>query len=130
MLTDLHICLLKEGEVTTVEVTRRLSEERDILHNSGNTVTGEEKDRRLQRWKDKLAPRDEDTVATNAAGNASRLRRDRLSRIDNDAQVNWLASLKPNRSLLLSGSLKKMSLNLNFIGNLNSLIRLMSSMII
>jgi len=70
--------------VTTVEVTRRLSEERDILQPSGSNpaASTEDRDRRLQRWREKLAPRDEDTVAANAAGNASKLRPDRRARRD------------------------------------------------
>lgn len=49
----------KEGEVSTVEVTRRLSEERDVLTHSG--VDGTEKDRRLQRWMEKRGIARDDT---------------------------------------------------------------------
>lgn len=69
--------------MSTVEVTRRLSEERDVLHSNST----DDKDRRLQRWRDKLAPRDEDAAATSAAANAVKIRRDRSTLIDKEPQV-------------------------------------------
>lgn len=84
---------LQEGEVSTVEVTRRMSEERDLQphtgiannnnnNNHGMAVSNEDKERRLQRWKDKLGPRDETETAVMTASGASaiKVRRDRPSR--------------------------------------------------
>ena len=71
--------------MSTVEVTRRLSEERDVVLLGNST---DDKDRRLQRWRDKLPPppRDADAATTSAAANAVKMRRDR-SLIDKEPQV-------------------------------------------
>ena len=68
----------KEGEVTTVEVTRRPSEERDLLsHHTGS----DEKDRRLSRWKELLSSREQDSPPSNGI---------RKSQIDADPEVvSW-----------------------------------------
>jgi hypothetical protein len=94
----------QEGEVSTVEVTRRMSEERDLQphagignnnnnNNHGMAVSNEDKERRLQRWKDKLGPRDEAETAVMTASGASaiKVRRDRPSRT-NEAEP----PVKPN----------------------------------
>ena len=76
--------------MSTVEVTRRMSEERDLQphtgignnNNHGMAGSNEDKERRLQRWKDKLGPRDESETAVMTASGASaiKVRRDRPSR--------------------------------------------------
>lgn len=77
-----------------MEVTRRMSEERDLQphgnhvnsSSSGSnhvlSMSAEDKERRLQRWKDKLGPRDEAETAVMTASGASaiKVRRDRPSR--------------------------------------------------
>lgn len=90
--------------MSTVEVTRRMSEERDLQphagignnnnnNNHGMAVSNEDKERRLQRWKDKLGPRDEAETAVMTASGASaiKVRRDRPSRT-NEAEP----PVKPN----------------------------------
>ena len=91
MLTNVK---LQEGEVSTVEVTRRMSEERDLQPHGNNsnhsmTMSAEDKERRLQRWKDKLGPRDdsETAVMTASGANAIKVRRDRPSRNEPESVV-------------------------------------------
>ena len=67
---------MQEGEISTVEVTRRPSEERDLLH-----TNFEEKDRRLQRWRDKLGARSDESQVTTSATNIKLTAR-------KDSQVN------------------------------------------
>ena len=85
---------VQEGEVSTVEVTRRMSEERDLQPHGNNnnhpmTMSAEDKERRLQRWKDKLGPRDdsETAVMTASGANAIKVRRDRPSRSNEPESV-------------------------------------------
>lgn len=97
----------KEGEVSTVEVTRRMSEERDLQphtaignnSNHGMAVSSDEKERRLQRWKDKLGPRDDSETAVMTASGASaiKVRRDRPSRT-NEAEPQQSGQQEPLRS--------------------------------
>lgn len=70
-----------------MEVTRRMSEERDLQpHTTNNNhvmaMSADDKERRLQRWKDKLGPRDdaETAVMTASGASAIKVRRDRPSR--------------------------------------------------
>lgn len=102
----LRCCNIRqEGEVSTVEVTRRMSEERDLQphtaignnSNHGMAVSSDEKERRLQRWKDKLGPRDDSETAVMTASGASaiKVRRDRPSRTNEAEPVHtqkWIVS--------------------------------------
>lgn len=84
--------------MSTVEVTRRMSEERDLQphtaignnSNHGMAVSSDEKERRLQRWKDKLGPRDDSETAVMTASGASaiKVRRDRPSRTNEAEPVH------------------------------------------
>ena len=67
--------------MSTVEVTRRLSEERDMMNHSG--VDSTERDRRLQRWKEKRGIACDDTTSGVTVNHTA----DRTS-IDSDPQVN------------------------------------------
>ncbi len=80
--------------MSTVEVTRRMSEERDLQphgnnSNHGMAMSADDKERRLQRWKDKLAPRDESETAVMTASGASaiKVRRDRPSSRNNEPET-------------------------------------------
>lgn len=70
-----------------------MSEERDLSPHSTNNnhviaISGEDKERRLQRWKDKLGPRDEaETAVMTASGvSAIKVRRDRPSRTSSEVE--------------------------------------------
>ena len=75
--------------MSTVEVTRRMSEERDMQPHQHLPSSTDDKERRLQRWRDRLGPRDEADTAVVAASGASavKARRDRNSRVESDSQV-------------------------------------------
>ena len=80
--------------MSKVEVTRRVSEERDLQPHQHLPSSTDEKERRLQRWRDRLGPRDESDTAVVAASGASavKARRDRNSRIESDSQVGILVT--------------------------------------
>lgn len=75
-----------------------MSEERDLQphtaignnSNHGMAVSSDEKERRLQRWKDKLGPRDDSETAVMTASGASaiKVRRDRPSRTNEAEPVH------------------------------------------
>lgn len=69
-----------------MEVTRRLSEERDVLTHSG--VDGTEKDRRLQRWMEKRGIARDDTSSAVTVNHTT----DRTP-IDSNSQVNLIPFL-------------------------------------
>ena len=80
--------------MSKVEVTRRVSEERDLQPHQHLPSSTDEKERRLQRWRDRLGPRDESDTAVVAASGASavKARRERNSRIESDSQVGILVT--------------------------------------
>lgn len=93
-----------------MEVTRRMSEERDLQPHANNNnnnnnnhvmaMSADDKERRLQRWKDKLGPRDdaETAVMTASGASAIKVRRDRPSRSNEAEPLVIVRNIQPSSS--------------------------------